>query len=654
MGISNSRPYIALIPIITGSVSTISSSLIIYLIFLSKSKLSTIYHRILFGMSCADIIGSITMALSTLPMPEINVCTDNGDYEWDAVRIGNIQTCQAQGFFQRFGLTTMYTYNLILCFYYTCVIVFGMRENQIRKRLEPFFHIIPILTGVAHAIIPLLFNLYQANGIMPWCTVLNTRTSPNKCPLLRQQQEEVLSSIILRIPVLLFSFFFFIVIVCFGLIIWKTTRIDREISRYTQQQAHIYEDDASDQIITTNQYNGEDVENDNENGNRISSIRSNNDNNVNNNLSNNISSSSNNNNNISNNISNNIRNSNSNNKSNSSNTKSSNNNKNLVTTTLSHEQYNSVTSNNNDDHADNHDDSINNNAINDITIISRDQEDHNTTSSARGPRARSDETHNFLHVVERHHPTTKIIVKQAAAYIVSFIITLFFPEMSGLIGSMTAQQTWLVYAIVIFLPLQGFWNFLIFVGHKIYNYKRVHNDENETFFKILCKLFCDPVTQDPILFTRISLVRVDNLNVEVSINDEHNNEEFTSYSMLSRGRNHDPLGLHRLGTIGRVNTAGVSINRPFRNHSSGGRSGDSGDHDMADNKSRKHLYGFEENSGDHHQEHYDHDSAGEDVMIDNDSRFNLSGFDSSLNDESKNDTTSSRARLSSTSQGSKK
>jgi hypothetical protein len=61
--------YAAVMPRFSGSLSAISSAAIIYVILRSEKGLSGIYHRIMFGMSTADILGSLAMALTSLPMP---------------------------------------------------------------------------------------------------------------------------------------------------------------------------------------------------------------------------------------------------------------------------------------------------------------------------------------------------------------------------------------------------------------------------------------------------------------------------------------------------------------------------------------------------------------------------------------------------------
>ena len=57
-----------IIPTVTGSISCLSSLTIIA--FILRSKSNTIYHRIMFGLSSADIITSLAIALTTLPMPK--------------------------------------------------------------------------------------------------------------------------------------------------------------------------------------------------------------------------------------------------------------------------------------------------------------------------------------------------------------------------------------------------------------------------------------------------------------------------------------------------------------------------------------------------------------------------------------------------------
>jgi len=72
------------------------------------------------------------MALTSLPMPRTMLIAiierehwdshGNSYEDWARKKLGNTQTCDAQGFFFTFGITAMYSYNVMLCVYYVCAI----------------------------------------------------------------------------------------------------------------------------------------------------------------------------------------------------------------------------------------------------------------------------------------------------------------------------------------------------------------------------------------------------------------------------------------------------------------------------------------------------------------------------------------------------
>ena len=72
----------------TGCLSFAASLTIIVMIARPSVKLSTTYHRLIFGISVFDLIQSLTQASSSLPMPAGVI--------WDA--IGNSTTCDIQEF----------------------------------------------------------------------------------------------------------------------------------------------------------------------------------------------------------------------------------------------------------------------------------------------------------------------------------------------------------------------------------------------------------------------------------------------------------------------------------------------------------------------------------------------------------------------------
>jgi len=215
------------IPRVTGSISATASSLIIYLIFRSETKLSSIYHRIMFSMSCADILSSAAIALTTLPMPSEFPCEGN---PWEGRAKGNIQTCEAQGFIiVAGGITGLY--NAALCVYYACAIAFCMSEEKIHKRVEPFLLSMPVIIGLLGAINGLLFDLY--NPAEHWCGMSTIECtvqdeSGNQSQYVRGTKEALERTIISRFIIIIIIGI--TIVISLGLTIRRAWIIDSKLS----------------------------------------------------------------------------------------------------------------------------------------------------------------------------------------------------------------------------------------------------------------------------------------------------------------------------------------------------------------------------------------------------------------------------------------
>ncbi len=132
--------------------------------------------------------------------------------------------------------------------------------------------------------------------------------------------------------------------------------------------------------------------------------------------------------------------------------------------------------------------------------------------------------------VEASHRNTKIIIVQALAYIGSFLFSLLFPLLRSQIGFYKGRvmgifsHKLLEQLALVFMPLQGFFNALIFISHKIYNYRRVNEDVSR--FEVLKLLFRGSM-DEPVLLSRIS--RIDILagdeGADVEVADEDGVEE---------------------------------------------------------------------------------------------------------------------------------
>jgi len=157
----------AIIPLVTGPISLISSAIIIAMILRSKKGLSIIYHRILFGLSVVDILGAAGISAGSL----VSKGTTN---LWKS--FGSTSTCNAQGFLAVFSFTAQPLYSCSLHIYFLCTIKYEMKTEDIQRRFEPFFHCIPILYGITGAIIALVTE--SINPTNSWCFI---ESYPRKC-----------------------------------------------------------------------------------------------------------------------------------------------------------------------------------------------------------------------------------------------------------------------------------------------------------------------------------------------------------------------------------------------------------------------------------------------------------------------------------------
>lgn len=143
----NATPHqlamIAIIPKFTAGISILMSSLVVATILRDEPRYRKIYHRLVLGLSAADIIGSLSMFLTTWLIPK-----NTTDYEV-AFNYGNDATCRFHAFTSQLVITTP-LYNTSLSLYFLFVIYFGWNDETLR-RWEPFLHAVPWLWGVATA-----------------------------------------------------------------------------------------------------------------------------------------------------------------------------------------------------------------------------------------------------------------------------------------------------------------------------------------------------------------------------------------------------------------------------------------------------------------------------------------------------------------------
>jgi hypothetical protein len=119
-----------IIPTVTGTISFLSSSTIIYIIARSKGGIKTSYHRIILGLCIGDCLTSFVTLLTTIPMPKDVI------YPFATASYGNVATCEAQGLIYIIGIGICFAMNGMLNIYYLCTLRFNMPEKRFRNYLE--------------------------------------------------------------------------------------------------------------------------------------------------------------------------------------------------------------------------------------------------------------------------------------------------------------------------------------------------------------------------------------------------------------------------------------------------------------------------------------------------------------------------------------
>jgi len=110
----------------------------------SKTRLGSIYHRILFFMSTSDVLASIAVALTTSAMPKdlIYKYTSPAAENWPIY--GTEATCKAQGFVLLTFNTLSCFCDVIFCIYNLCSIKFRMNHMIFSSRLEGLLYFLAI------------------------------------------------------------------------------------------------------------------------------------------------------------------------------------------------------------------------------------------------------------------------------------------------------------------------------------------------------------------------------------------------------------------------------------------------------------------------------------------------------------------------------
>ena len=150
---------ILLVPLFVSSMLSIYGSLSSIVLILRQNKLKEVYHRLVFGMSVADILLTISLLLIPFLLRK-----DLGL----PLAIGNEQTCDALGFMFQFYVASSF-YNANLSLFFVCKIIYNRSDRPISKRFEPYIHVLPFFFALTFGVVGVSLQLFNPGFLIPSC-----------------------------------------------------------------------------------------------------------------------------------------------------------------------------------------------------------------------------------------------------------------------------------------------------------------------------------------------------------------------------------------------------------------------------------------------------------------------------------------------------
>ena len=208
----------------TACLSALCSGVIVIVILRSRSRLASIYNRIMFFMSMSDVLASAAIALTTLMMPKDMIYKNIFPEIWPIY--GTEATCSAQGFiFQTFSFLT-FSCDVILCIYYLCSIKFGVSDKVFSSRIEWILYFLAPLIILPKSGKDLGQGNFNPSPERAWCSrqAYPIYCHDDGCIRGREKKKEMVFWIVNTV------FMFVVTILCLGLIVFHVYRKDQSSS----------------------------------------------------------------------------------------------------------------------------------------------------------------------------------------------------------------------------------------------------------------------------------------------------------------------------------------------------------------------------------------------------------------------------------------
>jgi len=219
------------LPVISGFLSIMGSVTIVVMMLRSIGRrLSSTYGRLIFGMSCMDIMQSLAYCFSTLPSPR------GSDLPWASY--GTTLTCSIQGWFLFTGGVGTTIYYCSLCIYYVLRIAKrGITESTIKNKVEPFLHFLPLMYSITVGVfLGISKNLNNA-GTVCWIAPLPLNCLQlDEVECIRGKDAYHYRIMLQGVPIIIV---FFIVVICMMILICTVDRQANRIETYQRNRTHV-------------------------------------------------------------------------------------------------------------------------------------------------------------------------------------------------------------------------------------------------------------------------------------------------------------------------------------------------------------------------------------------------------------------------------
>lgn len=220
----------AYIPLLTGNLSVVGSSCIIYSMIGSgrwKTRLLKPQNRILLAMSIYDLLHSLPFAWTFLLFPK--------GYGLPGAQ-GTTSTCRMLGFFIELGGGSTGACNALLSIYYWLRICKGVRPSTFAK-YEPFAYVVIFSIFCCLATTGVVIKLF--NPGIGTCFILSyppgCETGPGTPPCDRFPRESL--GLYLQLFFLMWIQMYVIIVTITHILIWRHVRKqDKTINRYLEEQ----------------------------------------------------------------------------------------------------------------------------------------------------------------------------------------------------------------------------------------------------------------------------------------------------------------------------------------------------------------------------------------------------------------------------------